>query len=293
MNFILTTDTSCDELKTVLNDPNVPWIPLSFTIQGRTFEDDFSSDAEYRAFYKKLAGGARPTTSQITPLAHEEFFEKVVKEHKAAAIVHLSLSGGLSDTANSAVKGAESYMARDPKVKIYITDTFAATQTHNLLVREGIRLRGGGASAEEAYGRLELLKARLQGWFMVDDLFHLRRGGRISGASAAIGTVLNIKPVLILDRDGKLAIVKKVQGTSKVFNFFLDVIEKYKTDDTDEVAVIHANAYKNAELLKARILERYPSFRVPIGWLGPVIGAHCGEGMIGLTFAGKNRSEIK
>ena len=289
MNFVLTTDTSCDEFKSVLDGLNVPWIPLTYTINGETFDDNFSSESEYKEFYKKIESGAMPTTSQINTFAHEEFFERVLNEKKANTIVHFSLSGGLSDTANSARKAAENYTARNPKDKIYIVDTLSATQGHNLLLYEAIKLRDKGLSAEKAYEEIEKLKTQVHAWFMVDDLLHLKRGGRVSGASAAIGTILNIKPILIIDGEGKLTVVKKAKGTANVLNFFLETIEKNKTDATCEFFLVHSNAPKEIDLLKKRIEKQFPWARPRIGWLGPIIGAHCGSGLVGMTFLGKDK----
>jgi len=293
MSFILTTDTSCDEFKNVLDSLNIPWIPLTFTINGETFDDNFTDDAEYQAFYAKLEGGAMPTTSQITPLSHEEFFKKVLTEQKSDTIIHLSLSGGLSDTANAAKKGAADCMTRNPKAKIYCVDTQLATQGHNILLYEALKMRDKGLSAKEAYEKIEKLKARVHAWFMVDSLYHLKRGGRVSGVSAAIGTILNIKPVLIVNHEGKLKVVKKLKGMLKAINFFMEIIKEYSTNDTNEFYIVQANAYKNAELLKVHIEKEYPSARIKIGWLGPIIGTHCGGGMLGLVFIGRDRKEIK
>jgi len=292
MNFILTTDTACDERKGTLDELRIPWIPLTYMIKNEVFADDFSSDAQYQEFYAKLAAGAMPTTSQITPHAHEEFFESVFTKRKINAIIHLSLSGGLSDTANCAKLGAENYMKRNPNAKIYCVDTLSATQGHNLLLYGALKMRDQGFAAEKAYAELEKLKSKVQAWFMVDNLYHLKRGGRVSGASAAIGTILNIKPILIIDREGKLSVIKKEKGVNKTVNFFLETIRKYKTDETDEFFIVHANAHKSAELLKERIEKELPFAKVRIGWLGPIIGAHCGSGMFGLTFIGKDKKEL-
>lgn len=293
MSFIITTDTSCDEMKNTLDDLDIPWIPLTFTIKDETFDDNFSSDTEYQEFYAKLKSGAMPITSQITPLSHEDFFERVANEKKADAIIHLSLSSGLSDTANSAKLGAKNYMKRNKGVKIYCVDTLAATQTHNILLYEAAKMRDKGLSAKKAYEELESLKVRVQGWFMVDSLFHLKRGGRVSGASAVIGTILNIKPILILDFEGKLQVVKKAKGIHKAINILIETIKEYRTDETNEFYVIQANAHNSAELLKECIKREYPKANVKIGWLGPIIGTHCGDGMLGLTFIGKDRKEIR
>ena len=292
MKFVLTTDTSCDEFKSVLDGLNVPWIPLTFTIDGEIFDDNFSSDGEYKDFYKKLDGGAMPTTSQINIFAHEEFFERVLAERNADSIVHLTLSGGLSDTANSARKAAENYMSRNPQAQIYIVDTLSATQGHNLLLYEAIKLRDNGVAAGQAFEEIEKLKTQVHAWFMVDNLHHLKRGGRVSGASAAIGTILNIKPILIIDGEGKLSVVKKVKGTANALNFFLETIERHRTDATCEFFLVHSNAHKEIDLLKKQIEKKFSWARPRIGWLGPIIGTHCGAGLVGMTFIGKEKLTV-
>ncbi|MCL2374944.1 MAG: DegV family protein [Firmicutes bacterium] len=294
MNFILTTDTSCDVFRSELDAKNIPWVPLTFTIGGTTYEDTFSSDAEFVSFYEKVAGGAMPTTSQITPAQHEDFFKKVLAEKSNLAssktIVHLTLSSGLSETYNAAVLAAKTVMEEIKDSEIFVVDTLSATQGHHLLLKEGIRLRDNGTSGCETADALNQYTKGIHHWFMVDDLHHLKRGGRVSGAAAAIGTLLKIKPVLTINDKGKLPVVKKPKGIQKAIAFFLEIIEEYKDGEIEEFLIVSANAAENAPLLKARLEEKYPTVPVTIGWIGPVIGAHTGNGVFGVVFKGKARS---
>jgi len=155
MSFILTTDTSCDEFKSELDKNNIPWLPLTFMIDGEVFEDDFRADEKYEEFFKKLEGGAMPTTSQITPMAYEEFFDEVFKNNAGDTIIHLSLSGGLSGTASNAKKAADDYMVKHPDKKIFAVDTLLATQAHNFLMQEVIKMRDRGIDAQQEIEKIE------------------------------------------------------------------------------------------------------------------------------------------
>ena len=288
-NFVLTTDTSCDVFRTELDEKGVPWIPLSFTIDEISYDDDFSSDDRYVDFYDKIRAGKMPTTSQINVFNHEEFFEKTVLGG-AKNIIHLTLSGGLSNTVNCARTAAENVMQKYPDCKIYILDTISATQGHRLILDKAIELRNSGEEAESAFATLKEFAGRVHHWIVVDDLMHLKRGGRVSGASAYIGSLLNIKPVLIINDKGKLAVVKKAKGTHKAYGYVIDMIKEHAVD-TQNLVVYLANASADdkvkemSELLK----ENFPTCEIKVGWIGPVIGAHTGAGTLGIVFESKGR----
>lgn len=212
--FVLSTDTSCDVFKDELAKNAIQYIPLTYTIGGETFEDHLTADAEYKAFYDKIRAGAMPVTSQINSFLHEEFFEKILNEG-ASEIVHLSLSGGLSATAESAQQAAEAVMEKHTGCKIFIVDTLAATMGHRLLLDDAMKMRNEGKTAKEVFDVLKDEVSHLQHWVVVNDLKHLKRGGRVSGASAFIGSLLQIKPILILNNVGKLIVTSKVMGFTK------------------------------------------------------------------------------
>lgn len=292
-DFCLTTDTSCDVFRNELDEKQIPWIPLSFTIDGVTYDDDFSSDDRYADFYDKIKSGAMPTTSQINVFNHEEFFEKVIA-NGAKNIIHLTLSGGLSNTVNSARTAAQNVTEKHHDCKIYILDTFSATQGHRYVLDEAVKLRDGGVSVQDAYNELETLASKVHHWIVVDDLMHLKRGGRVSGASAYIGSLLNIKPVLIINSEGKLAVVKKAKGTLKAYQYVMEMIKEH-AEDLDNLVIYLADADANdkVEEMKKLIKEAYPAADVRVGWIGPVIGAHTGSGTLGIVFKGKKRLDNK
>jgi DegV family protein with EDD domain len=180
-------------------------------------------------------------------------------------------------------------MEKLPGTKIYIVDTLSATHGHHLLLKQGIRMRDEGLTAEQTAEELNVTAPKIQHWFMVDDLHHLRRGGRISGASAVLGTLLKIKPILVVNGKGKLDVVKKVHGVKKAIDYFMDAISRYKPAGNGEFLLVNANAHGYAAELAERIRAAYPDCPVSIGWVGPVIGAHTGSGMFGVTFIGADR----
>ena len=150
--FTLTTDSAVDVFRSELDKLGVYWVPLTYAIDGVTYEDDFSDDARYKDFYEKVRAGAMPVTSQINPFAHEEFWEKVVEKTGPTDIVHLTLSSGLSETYSSACKAAESFMSKHPDTRIYVVDSLSATQAEMPVFEMALRLRGSGGCRRSSQG---------------------------------------------------------------------------------------------------------------------------------------------
>lgn len=289
MKYTLSTDTSCDVPRDELRAKGISYVPLTFTIDGQIFEDEFSSDAQFSQFYQKIRDGAMPTTSQITPITHEQYFCSLI-ENGAKEIVHLCLSGGLSSTYESAVLGAEEAKKQHSNAQIYVVDTISATQAQAYLLKKALAMRDGGKSALETAVDLNYIKNNLQVWILCDDLMHLKRGGRVSAASAVIGTMLKIKPVLIINKIGGLSVVHKVKGTKKGFEYFFERLNKhcanYKTVD---IAIAHADCLDAAQELYNMLRQKGCKGKIDIGWIGPVIGSHTGGGTIGIIFEGDPR----
>ncbi len=289
--FLISTDTSCDAFKSDLKSNRVSYIPLTFTIDGVTYDDDFDSDEVYKNFYDQLRAKKMPTTSQITPTAHSEYFSSLI-ENGADSIVHLTLSSGLSNTYNSAVMGAAEAMESHPGAKIYVVDSLSATQGQNFVVDEAIRRRDEGLSVEDALPFIRDTAQNVHHWFYADDLFHLCRGGRVSKVSAVLGTILKIKPVLIINDEGKLAVVYKAKGVRNALKYFTEQYEKYAVDTKGDVYLPSADSNDVALMFKEELEQTY-GCKVKIGWVGPVIGAHTGGGMLGFVFRGKGRLSDK
>ncbi|MDE6399031.1 MAG: DegV family protein, partial [Clostridiales bacterium] len=279
--FTLATDTSCDVMRNELDALGIPWVPLTFTIDGETHPDDFTCDAQYKAFYEKVRAGAMPTTSQINTFVQEEFLEKIVAGG-ANDIVYITLSSGLSATYESGCKAAQEVLARHPDCHIEVVDSRGATQVTHMLLDSAIRLRDSGISGEEAAKILRAEPDKPHVLFMVDDLNHLRRGGRVSGVAAAIGTLLKIKPILTFDKEGKLHVVHKAKGVRRALEYVCDEIAK-RAPNVKEVYIAQGDAPEALAEMTAMLKERF-GCEVKAGWCGPVIGAHTGAGILGMIF---------
>jgi DegV family protein with EDD domain len=288
-SFAISTDTSCDAFKSALDKDGIYWIPLTFTIDGTVYEDDFDSEAQYEEFYKKVWAGATPVTSQINIFNHEEFFNSILdKGH--SEVVHLTLSGGLSNTYSSACIAAANAEKARPDCRITVVDTLSATQGHNLVLQKLVELQRRGLSAGQAARETCEFAARLQHWIIVDNLMHLKRGGRVSLASAFVGSLFQIKPILIINDIGKLSVVKKVKGMSGACKTLFDMFRQNCADPENAVVYLADADAKGARAeMKGLLTEKYKNITVREGWVGPVIGAHVGNGMIGLVFEAKTR----
>ncbi len=288
--FTLTTDTSIDVFRNKLDELGVYWVPLTYTIDGVVYEDNFSDDEHYKAFYDKIRAGALPVTSQINPYTHEEFWEKVIEKAGKNDIVHLTLSSGLSETYSSACKAAQNFMEKHHDVKIYVVDTLGATQAAVPVFEKALSLRDQGVRADIAAESLRAYTHRIQVYVVADDLFHLKRGGRVSAAAAIIGSMISIKPLIVLSDAGKLVVYKKPLGWKKAVKMIFDHIDEYCAEpNTKKFWIAHADCLDKAEEVKKAIEARYPGATVQIGWIGPVIGAHTGCGTLGVLFEGNSR----
>jgi len=288
MSFLLTTDTSCDVPRTELQSLGIPYIPLSYTIDGVTHFDEFSSNQEFKQFYALLREGAMPVTSQINSYLHEEFFVDLFKKGNTQ-ILHLSLSGGLSNTYNSAVVGAECAMEKCPGLSIRIIDTLSATQAHRALLDKAMQLRKENIDFSLVADTLDALKNNLQVWIFVDDLMHLKRGGRVSGPAAHVGTLLKIKPVLIIDNLGKLTVANKLNGTKKAMSYGVETFFKYNAGHCETLYLAGADAEEKMEEFAQMVRARGFKGKIKKGWIGPTIGAHTGAGTFGMAFFGESR----
>lgn len=283
MSFTLSADTSCDILRNEMTARGIEYRPLVYTIDDVPRFDDFTKDEDYKAFYDQIRAGKMPTTSQINIVEHEEFFQSLLDKYEGD-IVHITLSSGLSSTYASACKAAENICEKYGK-RVYVVDSLGATIATRHVVDEAERLRDADVSAEEAVKLLADFSAHVRVWFMPTDLMHLKRGGRVSGAAAVIGTALNIKPILIINKTGGLSVVQKKIGVGKGMNFMAEMFKKYSGENVTKARVyIPSSDSEYGEQMRRKILDIRPDCDVRIGWVGPVIGAHTGAGMVGVCF---------
>ena len=259
----------------------IEYRPLVFTIDDVPYFDDFSDDGAYKNFYDQIRAGKMPTTSQINVAEHEEYFEGLLSRHDND-IIHVTLSSGLSGTYESACMAAETVNARHDN-KIYVVDSLGATIAVRHVLDAAEKLRDSGMSAKDAVPLLVDVVNHIHTWFMPTDLMHLKRGGRVSGPSAVIGTALNIKPILIINQVGGLSVVQKKIGVSKGIAAMLEVFDEYVKAEPSKVYIANADSdYADGMLERARAIR--PACEYEKGWIGPVIGAHTGCGAVGISF---------
>ena len=241
-------------------------------------------------FYDSMRAGMMTHTSQITPYFYQQVFRR--EASLGSDILYISLSSGLSSTYSSALTAAEEIEEEFEGLKIEVVDSLAATGGMGLLLMMAVRARESGISLSENAQALRSAAGKICHWFLVDDLKYLRRGGRISAATAVAGAVLNIKPILKIADDGTLISIAKKRGLSKASSFLTECYAgAVDRSLPDEVIIAHADCISEAEAARKRILSINPKADVQICGLGPVIGAHTGPGMLAVIHWG-NRNYI-
>ncbi len=287
--YKIITDSTTDLSMELVDELELHIIPMHYTIDGKDYtntpdERDLSS----RDFYDMLRNGKTSLTVQI----NGENFKDEVRPYldKGLDILHLSFSSGLSGTYSSVCIAAQDLREEYPDRKIIIIDTLSESMGEGLLAYHAANLKKQGMSIDEVAVWVEENKLRIAHWFTVDDLNFLKRGGRLSGAAALFGTVLQVKPVLHSDNEGKLIPVDKVRGRRKSLDALFARMEKTAVNPSEQVVFIsHGDALEDAQYLEKLVRERLGVKTVYINPIGPVIGSHSGPGTVALFFLAKER----
>jgi DegV family protein with EDD domain len=289
MKTIIITDSCCDLPLEYINENNIPVISLTFHFKGREYKDDFGKSIDYKTFYDEVRKGEMSNTSQINAYIFEEIFKKYISE--GYSIIYIAFSSALSGTYNSSLIARENILDENKNADITIVDSRSASMGQGLIVYYANEMLKKGASKQEIVDWLENNKLRVNHWFTVDDLNHLKRGGRVSAASAAIGTILDIKPILHVNDDGKLIPVTKVKGRKKSIKTLAEELKnKIVNPEEQTIFISHGDSFEDAKMLEKIILEEVKVKNVLINYVGPVIGSHSGPGTIALFFIGQNRN---
>ena len=281
MRFTLSTDTVCDVFKSELKARGIDYVSTYYTVDGVEHKDEITSDDEIKEFYDKIRGGEMPTTSQVTQNDYEEFFGNLINKCDGD-IVHVTISSGLTSSPLSARYVAEQIYEKTGR-RIYIVDSLGATIATRHIVDEAERLRDADVPAEQAVERLNDMVNHIHTWFMPTDLMHLKRGGRVSGPSAYIGTALNIKPILQFDASGALVVKQKKIGAGKGIAAMIDIFKTTSAKQPHKVYIASADSDLAEGMLKKAQAVR-PDCDIEIAWIGPVIGAHTGVNAVGISF---------
>ncbi|HWQ97762.1 MAG TPA: DegV family protein [Clostridia bacterium] len=287
MSYRIFTDATSDFPAQFADQLNVTVLPMGFTMEDKEyFYIPGKSDMPIETFFEKMRAGVPVITAQVNSFAFLEAFEPVLKNGED--VLYIGFSSKLSGTVQSAFSAADELRAKYPERKIFVIDSLCASLGEGLLVYYAARKQS--MAVEDLAKWVEENKLRFIHWFTVDDLVYLKRGGRVSGATAAIATILNIKPVMHVDNEGYLVAVEKVQGRKKSLRALFERMEKtVDTKVTDTVFIGHCASKEDAEYVASLVHEAYPDMMVHIDDIGTSVGAHSGPGTIALFFVGSER----
>ena len=286
--FTLSTDSTCDLYASFVKEHDIKFVSLCYTMEdskgnitGGT--DNFTDYSQYKDFYAQLRTGSFSRTSMLNYESHLSHFTRLAEEG-AEDVVHFTISSGLSPTVDVANKAAADVKKKFPGFNVYAVDSLAATIGQGALVRAALRMRDEGRTAEETVAYVSDLRFRIQYMIAVNDLYYLKRGGRVSSMTAIAGTVLGIKPILSFTREGKLEVVDKVRGMKRAFALALDKMERFPPVKENELIwIVHTDAEAEAAEL-ADLIERKTGFKPDVSIMGPVIGSHVGPGAVAVLW---------
>lgn len=291
MRFRIFTDSCCDFPKSYVDEHEITALPLSFIVEGKEYLDDFGQSMTPKDYYAMLRSGKNGVTSQVNT---ERFIDAFTKSLEAGEdILYIGFSSALSGTCSSAMLAANLLKDKYPDRKIYIVDSLCASLGQGLLIHQAVALRDAARPIEEVVAWLEKNKLRLNHWFTVDDLNFLKRGGRLSGTMAFLGTILDIKPVLHVNMAGRLVPVTKVKGRKRALRSLVDYMVKMADPEEEQTVFIsHGDCEEDAQAVAAMVREKFKVKEILIHFVGPVIGSHSGPGTVALFFMGKPREEF-
>ncbi|WP_300385368.1 DegV family protein [Clostridium sp.] len=288
MSIKIVTDSACDLSIEYVKKNNIEVLPLLVNINGEFIKDDLGQTISYNEFYKLIRDGAMPSTTQVNVGAFMEVFKESIK--KSEDILYIGLSSALSGTYNSSVKAKEIILEDYKNANIYTIDSLSVSVGEGLLVYKAVELAKEGKDISTIVNEIEKIKKKVIHSIIVDDLNHLKRGGRVSGAVAAVGSLLNIKPSLKIDDEGKVVAGEKIKGRKRAIKYLLNEVKEKAVNIEDQVIFIcNADCLEDAEDLKTMILQEIKPKDIIINNIGSVIGSHGGPGTLATVFIGDKR----
>jgi DegV family protein with EDD domain len=290
-DYIIFTDSAADLSREQLEKWDIKMVPLKFKIDEKTYCNDHSDqDMAPKKFYDLLRARKTVSTSQANVEDFKERFRECLV--KGLDILYIAFSSVLSGTYNSATIAIKELKEEYPNSKIIAVDTLSASFGEGLLVYYALQKKKENFTIEQTAKFIEEIKLNVCHWFTLDDLFHLKRGGRISATAAVLGSMLGIRPILHVDNKGNLVMMRKIRGRQAALNALLDEMRKSfdpKASQIVGIAIIHSDADEDAKFLKEQIIQTFNVKNIFIQMIGPVIGGHVGPGTIGLIFLGNER----
>lgn len=287
-DYVFMTDSDSDLPWQFAKEKGIPVVRMPYSIGDQEYFDDNGESGGQADFFDKMRKGATAVTSLLPTAAYLEYFEPILEK---SDLLFIAFSSKMSATFNNVLEAREELLQKYPERKFTVVDTLSISFPMAILVMRAWELYDQGATMDEVEKWLLDNRTRAQVFVTVDDLVYLRRGGRISSTSAVVGSMLNIKPILVLTKAGKLEAFGKVQGQKKAIKALVDnLVQNIEDPAEQEIVIIHADAPEGAELLKTMMQHHLPEAQnVSIHLIGPVIGAHAGPGTLAVCFMGKER----
>ena len=284
---VLICDSNCELWYTRLKELGIDFISMPYTLEDKEYFYDLGEKTDFKAFYDTVRQGKTPITSALNP----ENYKEIIGNYFARGedVLYVSFSHAMSGTFNYLNLALNELKEIYPDRKCTIFNTNSISLGAGIQVEHAAMLKQQGASDEEILAFLQDFTNKSAMYFVVDDLMHLKRGGRLSAAAAFAGTMLALKPVLTVGADGKLDVFKKISGKKKALSFLAERCIEELDDEQVSVYIIDADCQKDGDWLADAVKQARPNANIVRQQIGPVIGTHCGPGTVGIIFAGKQR----
>ena len=286
-NFEVSTDSTCDLYADEIKSMNLFFVPLSFTMEKNgvleEYYDNFENYQQYVDYYNNLRQGVVSKTSMLNLASHIEHFTKMAEAGVKNAI-HFTISYALSPTVDVARQAVKTVQETYPDFNCLCVESHTTTIGQGALVRIAVDMRDKGKTLQETFDYVENVKYKIQHFIIADSLMYLRRGGRVGSAKAIVGTMLNIKPILVFTKEGKLEKYKQASGLKTAVKTIVDEFGKYTLNkDYPTVWIVHTDNLPIAELLAKSLKEKY-NVETKIRIMGPIIGSHVGPNSVAYGF---------
>lgn len=283
--YVIVSDSTADLPIEIIKKYNIKIVPFSYSINDEVFHYYLDErDGDVKKFYERLKKGAMPATSQVNPAVYRDYFEEFVKEGKD--VLYLCFSSGLSGSYQTSLLGIDMLKDKYPDANVISVDSLSASVGEGVFLYLAAKKKESGLGIQELARWIEENRNKVRHWFMVEDLFHLKRGGRLSTVEAMVGSALKIKPILSVDEEGKLVVKSKTRGVGKALEYLVGkTVEEGGNLETLHAVIGHADAAEKAQKLKELVIEAgMKEENILIAPIGPIIGTHVGAGMAAIAF---------
>jgi DegV family protein with EDD domain len=288
-DYVIITDVCADLTPEMVEEIGVEVIPMEVTMEGRVFAHyPDGREMSLKEFYDNIRAGKMASTAQINPQTYIDFFSKFLE--KGMDVLYIGLTSGMSGSYANSLMAVDELSESYPEAKVYTIDSLCACMGLALIVYHAAEQKKAGKSIDETRDYVQNIRQNIMHWVTVDDLQHMRRGGRLSTGAAFAGTLLHIKPIIHVDSEGRLVPVEKIRGRrASIETVYKHFERQVKEEENPYVFLAHSDCEQDMLILKGLINQNYPKIKVRTATMGPVIGAHTGIGTIALFFVGPNR----